>query len=162
MTKENQQKSIQIIVKSSIKASAELTKLIRKLLSYIPEEHLEGLGSIILSDWLPGTKHRNDPYLYRKQSKSTFANIELSLNKVYHLPKIVPFIPFVRKWLPAHIFYKAVGDHYMNIKGVTGKEREELIKEYAALKLRKAFPVSTRVLRKLMSVIRWFRKDTDK
>ena len=149
MIKEDRYQSIRIVDKLTIRNSVDMAKMIRKLLENVPEEHLEGLDSIILVDWLLGTQHRNDPFLYRKQSKSTPANIELSLNGIYqNYPKVFSLIPFARKIVPALNIYKAVGDHYAHIKGDVAKnEREAFIKEYIKPNMRKTFPTSGRMVK---------------
>lgn len=164
MMKEDRYLSIQIIDKSSIKILVDLAKLIRKLLSNIPEGHLEGLDSIILVDRLLGTRHRDDAYLYRKKSKTTPANIELSLNGIYgNFPKAFALIPFVRKTSPALSLYQAVGEHFAHIKGDVAKnERQEFIKKYPKPYLLKAFPFGTRILILLRPVFRWLTKDNGK
>ena len=156
MMKENLHTSIEIIDKSTIKISFNLVKFIRKLLSSIPEEHLEGLDSIFLVDRLLGTSHRDDPFLYRKKSKTTPANIELSLNGFYQdNPKVFSLMPFFRKFALAISLYEAAGNHYAHIKGDVAKnERKKFIKEFVKTYLLKTFPLSLRVLKMFRPVIR--------
>lgn len=149
MVKENLHTSIEIIDKSSIKISFNLVKYIRKLLAGISEEHLEGLGSIILVDRLLGTSHRDDPFLSRKQTKTTPANIELSLNGFYQdNPKAFALMPVIRKIAPAMTLYQAVGNHYSYIKrDVSKSERKAFIKEFVKNYMRKTFPISIRIIK---------------
>lgn len=147
-----------------MRISINLASLIGKLLSYLPKEHLEGLDSITLVDRLLGTQHRNDPYLYRRQSKSAPANIELSLNGIYfNFPKAMSFIPLLRKIFPALGLYQAVGDHYAQIKGdVPKNERPAFIKEYPKPYIRKAFPYNVKILKLLRPAFRWLTKELDR
>jgi hypothetical protein len=156
--------TLQILDKSSIKISINLSKLIGELLSYVPEEHLAGLDSIILVDRLLGTKHKTDPALYRKQNKSTPANIELSLNGIYYgYPKKMALIPFVRKIMPALSLYREVGNHYAHIKGdVPKNEWQAFIKKYPKPYLKKAFPYSLKIFKFLLTAYRWLKKDSGK
>lgn len=164
MVKENQLTSIEIIDKSSIKISFNIVKYIRKLLAGISEEHLEGLGSIILVDRLLGTSHRDDPYLYRQESKTTPANIDLSLNGIYlHNPKLFSLIPFLRKMVPAMRLYQAVGSHYSYIKGdVSKNERKRFIKDFFKTYMRKTFPISFKIIKLFSPAILRFTKDDGK
>jgi predicted MPP superfamily phosphohydrolase len=161
MVKENLHTAIEIIDKSIIKISFDLVKYIRKLLANISEEHLEGLDSIILVDRLLGTSHRDDPFLYRKESKPTPANIELSLNGFYQdNPKVFSLIPFLRKMAPAIGLYQAVGNHYSYIKGdVSKNERKRFIKEFFKTYFRKTFPISVRIIKLFRPAILRFTKE---
>ena len=164
MMKENLHTSIEIIDKSTIKVSFDLVKLIRKLLSSISEEHLEGLDSIILVDRLLGPSRRYDPFIYRKQRKTTPANIELSINGFYqNNPKAFFLMAFLRKLFPAMRLYHAVGIHYEHIKGdVPKNERREFIKKFVKTYLRKTFPISTRIVKMFVPVIRRLAQDDRK
>ena len=157
-------KSVQILDKSSLKVLINLPPLLEKLLSYLPEEHLEGLESIVLVDRLLGTKHKDDAYLYRKQSKSPPANIELSLNGIYkNFPKAISFIPLLRKAFPTLGLYQAVGEHYMHLKGNVHKnERQAFIKEYPKPYIRRALPYNVKILKFIRPAFRWFSKQIAK
>jgi len=157
-------KSVQILDKSSLRIFINLLPFIEKLLSYLPEEHLEGLESIVLVDRLLGTKHKDNAYLYRKQSKSAPANIELSLNGIYlKYPQAVSLIPLFRKFFPAMSLYRAVGDHYAHHKGdVYKNDRPAFIKEYCKQYVIKAFPYNAKILKLLLPTFRWLAKVVDK
>jgi hypothetical protein len=152
--------NFQVLDKSSIKVFIDLPKLIRRLLSYIPEEHLEGLDSIILVDRLSGERHRDDPTLYRKASKTTPANIELSLNGIYFdNPKIMSLLPFARKTSPALSLYREVGNHYAHIKEDFPKsEWQAFIKKYPKPYIEKALPFSVKIIKLFLPVYHRLKK----
>ena len=132
MSKEELYKSIEIINESSKFIPFNLTKAVRSLLKYIPNDHLIGLGSIVLLDGQTSSKSKYSigTYLNYKQGPS---KIELSISGIYGPKPFWPcLIPFVRKFMLAKVLFHEVGHHCRRIvQGKTKRKEENFAEKYS-------------------------------
>lgn len=113
------------------------------LLKAVPQEHLLGLGSVILVDQLSHKRsHRSEGLYWHKRGHEP-AKIEIAIGTIYKgMPRIIFYLPFIAKFMLANVLFHEVGHHYQQqIHGVTKKVEESFAGKYRKQMLTRAFPL---------------------
>lgn len=117
----------------------QTNRIIKKLLKYIPKDHLLGLEKIVVFASL-NRKNRNSAALYWPKNNSSQATIEISFSSVVHRKPYLIFFPFVGKFLLASALYHEIGHHHHHSfkHGVKKKKSEAFAEKYKKEILRKS------------------------
>lgn len=117
----------------------DMVQMVSKLLKNIPQEHLIGLGAIILSDQL--SQNRVAEGLYWPKKDREPAKIGMALGTIYKgVPKIVFYLPFVAKFMLARVLFHEIGHHYQrHVHGVKKKDAESFAEKYKKQMLKQTF-----------------------
>jgi hypothetical protein len=117
------------------------TRVVNKLLKFIPQSHLIGIETIAIYDYLRG-KNKNNAALYWRKDNNSPASIEISVWVVFHQkPMVLVFLPFVGKFLLASALYHEIGHHHHHSlkHGVKKKKSEAFAEKYKKEMLKKSF-----------------------
>jgi hypothetical protein len=132
-----------IVTQYTLKIPFDVGGYIRKLLRHVPPEHLLGLEEILIVDEVAHRQLRRTGAsgLYHPRQDANPARIELGLSTVYHdMPRILLFVPFIKKFLLANALYHEIGHHYEHITHQQPKERkEDFASKYSTRMLTRAF-----------------------
>jgi hypothetical protein len=128
--------SVKIIDECSQSLPINPTKIIKKLLKHIPNEHLIGLDSITLMDNLKYKKHakyKEAAGLYYSKYKTRPAYIEISIEHLCSYdPYVLRLIPFLGEKYLAEVLFHEIGHHYRHrTHGITKRENEDFADEYS-------------------------------
>lgn len=120
-----------------------IEKLIKRLLGYIPPEHLIGLNKIvILDDVTHGPLNKKGAMgIYRHKEVQQPATIEIAVSVIYRgMPRVLFYMPFVAKFMLANTLYHEIGHHYQQFThGVKKQAWEDFADNYRKEMIRKAF-----------------------
>ena len=122
-----------------------IEKVIEKLLSKVPKEHLVGLETIFIVDKIRYKKGNNINGLYWPKDDRRAAFIEIAVKDIYKdIPKFILYMPFIKD-----------GHHYQNYKhGISKSNREKFADSYKTNMLRRSFRVWLLFMLPFKSLIR--------
>ena len=118
-----------------------IERLVRKLLVKVPEDHLVGLGSIILVDQVTHKRDKKSEGLYWQSKGQELAKIEIGVNTIYRaMPRFIFYLPFIAKFMLATVLYHEIGHHVQySTHGIIKKDAENLAEKYKKEMLKKVF-----------------------
>ncbi len=132
-----------IIIKTRHESHIPTTieKLVKTLLSKVPNEHLIGLGAIIIVDQVTFKKHRRSEALYWPKDGKELARIEIGIETIFAgMPRVFFFLPFVVKFMLANALYHEIGHHYLSFTHGTLKIKgEDFADNYRKRMIRQVF-----------------------
>jgi len=141
-----------------------IERLIKILLTKVPQEHLIGLDTITLVDKVSHGKNQKAGGLYWQKREQEPAKIEIGVNTIYNgMPMLVFYLPFIAKFMLASVLYHEIGHHYQYFThGVTKKAEENFAENYKKQMLRKTFFGWRLLLLPLSPLVSWLRNRSGK
>ena len=128
-----------------------IERLVRKLLVKVPEDHLVGLGSIILVDQVTHKRDKKSEGLYWQSKGQELAKIEIGVNTIYRaMPRFIFYLPFIAKFMLATVLYHEIGHHAHRHGFGQIPHQEKEANQFAAACYRRSHPVMARVVAPLM------------
>ncbi|MFA4828190.1 MAG: hypothetical protein WC855_04550 [Thermodesulfovibrionales bacterium] len=148
---------IRIEKKYQVRIPINIERLVRKLLVKVPEDHLVGLGSIILVDQVTHKRDKKSEGLYWQRKGQELAKIEIGVNTIYRgMPRFIFYLPFIAKFMLATVLYHEIGHHSQySTHGITKEEEENFAEKYRKEMLKKAFFLWRLFLLPISPLVRW-------
>jgi hypothetical protein len=133
-----------------------IEKVVEKLLSKVPKEHLIGLETIFIVDKIRYKKGNNINGLYWPKDDRRAAFIEIAVKDIYKdIPKFILYLPFIKDFMMADVLYHEIGHHYQNYKhGISKNTREKFADNYKTYMLRREFRIWLLFMLPFKSLIR--------
>jgi hypothetical protein len=130
----------------------DVSVVVRRLLSSVPEEYLRGLDCVVLTNvealsrkerkgkgWTRGRKFSNSRVLafYHHRSRTSMAYIEVRVDKVIEgTGKWAPRIAFLRDIVVGHVLFHEIGHHIHSTVRPEHREKEDVADAWSGKLLR--------------------------
>lgn len=147
--------TVRVVNESHSRVPFNIEKLVRRLLSQVPQEHLIGLDAIIVCDTVRTKGGRQPLAIYQHKQGREPATIAIALREISRRWGAgIFFVPAIGKFTFASVIYHEIGHHYQQFTH-GGPGAEQFAEEYSKRMVQKAFYRRLHLLAPLARPLRW-------